>query len=176
MVSGYDFRLGGEIHATPVGRGPEAGTTVDGLRDVRKIRSLKTLQKELCTMARYTVYREDKRGKKVKAKHVKGKDVLGNYRWTVNLGACRECESPCAYGAEILRRMPIHELLELGCGGDCMTCRDGCRLYRLAVQKITDIELDKAIKERRAKHFAKEAKGLARPPKEEKDPWLPHST
>lgn len=176
MVSKYDFQLGEAIHATAVGRFPEAGTTVDGLRDVRKIKSLKTLQKELCTMARYTVYREDKRGKKVKATQHKGKDILGNYRWTVNMGACLECESPCAYGMEILRRMPIHELLELGCGGDCMTCRDGCRLYRLAVQKITDIELDKAIKERRAKRFAKEAKGLARPPKEEKDPWLPHST
>ena len=86
--------------------------------DPRKIRSVKTLEKSLCYNAHYPV---DIRGRKT------ADNGRTNHRWTLNLGACIECESPCEYGMERLRRLKIHELLELGCGADCLTCPEPCR-------------------------------------------------
>lgn len=78
-------------------------------------------------------------------------------RWTLNLGACIECESPCEYGMERLRRLKIHELLELGCGADCLTCPEPCRVYKLAVGKIAAEEIQKAVKRKQAEAFARAA-------------------
>lgn len=116
--------------------------------DPRKIRSTKTLEKSLCYNARYAL---DKRGRKMRD----GGGPGG--KWTLNLGACIECESPCEYGMERLRRLKIHELLELGCGADCLTCPEPCRVYKLAVGKIAAEEIQKAVKRKQAEAFARAA-------------------
>lgn len=116
--------------------------------DPRKIRSTKTLEKSLCYNAHYPV---DIRGRKT------ADNGRTNQRWTLNLGACIECESPCEYGMERLRRLKIHELLELGCGADCLTCPEPCRVYKLAVGKIAAEEIQKAVKRKQAEAFARAA-------------------
>ena len=116
--------------------------------DPRKIRSVKTLEKSLCYNAHYPV---DIRGRKT------ADNGRTNQRWTLNLGACIECESPCEYGMERLRRLKIHELLELGCGADCLTCPEPCRVYKLAVGKIAAEEIQKAVKRKQAEAFARAA-------------------
>jgi hypothetical protein len=116
--------------------------------DPRKIRSVKTLESQLCYNARYAV---DYKGRKVPERKADGR------RWTLNLGACIECESPCEYGMERLRRLKIHELLELGCGADCLTCPEPCRVYKLAVGKIAAEEIQKAMKRKQAEAFARAA-------------------
>lgn len=116
--------------------------------DPRKIRSVKTLESQLCYNARYAV---DYKGRKVPEKKADGR------RWTLNLGACIECESTCEYGMERLRRLKIHELLELGCGADCLTCPEPCRVYKLAVGKIAAEEIQKAVKRKQAEAFARAA-------------------
>jgi len=148
MIKSHDF-----LHAVPgqmssqvrLGTHLFAPDTVTAPRhtcaDPRKIRSVKTLESQLCYNARYTV---DIRGRKTQ-------------RWTLNLGACIECESPCEYGMERLRRLKIHELLELGCGADCLTCPEPCRVYKLAVGKIAAEEIQKAVKRKQAEAFARAA-------------------
>lgn len=116
--------------------------------DPRKIRSTKTLEKSLCYNAHYPV---DIRGRKT------ADNGRTNQRWALNLGACIECESPCEYGMERLRRLKIHELLELGCGADCLTCPEPCRVYKLAVGKIAAEEIQKAVKRKQAEAFARAA-------------------
>ena len=116
--------------------------------DPRKIRSTKTLEKSLCYNANYPV---DIRGRKT------ADNGRTNQRWALNLGACIECESPCEYGMERLRRLKIHELLELGCGADCLTCPEPCRVYKLAVGKIAAEEIQKAMKRKQAEAFARAA-------------------
>ena len=116
--------------------------------DPRKIRSTKTLEKSLCYNANYPV---DIRGRKT------ADNGRTNQRWTLNLGACIECESPCEYGMERLRRLKIHELLELSCGADCLTCPEPCRVYKLAVGKIAAEEIQKAVKRKQAEAFARAA-------------------
>ena len=118
--------------------------------DPRKIRSIKTLESQLCYNARYAV---DYKGRKVPERKADGR------RWTLNLGACIECESPCEYGMERLRRLKIHELLELGCGGDCLACPEPCRVYKLAVGKIAAEEIKQSVKRKQAEAFAREALG-----------------
>ena len=99
----------------------------------------------------------DYKGRKVPEKKADGR------RWALNLGACIECESPCEYGMERLRRLKIHELLELGCGADCLTCPEPCRVYKLAVGKIAAEEIQKAVKRKQAEAFAREALGRYMP-------------
>lgn len=102
------FDLGTHLFAPDTVTAPRHTCT-----DPRKIRSTKTLEKSLCYNAHYPV---DIRGRKT------ADNGRTNQRWKLNLGACIECESPCEYGMERLRRLKIHELLELGCGADCLTC------------------------------------------------------
>ena len=111
--------------------------------DPRKIRSIKTLEKQLCKKARHKL--KDQR-----------KEVT-------ELSNCVECESPCGFGMEMLRRLPIHELLELGCGGDCMKCQEPCRVYKLAITKICDEECKKQVKKKQAQAFAREALAMYLP-------------
>lgn len=120
----------------------------------RKIRSVKTLEKMLCYNARYAV---DRLGRKVSDR---GRTPQ---KWELNLGACVECESQCEYGMERLRRLKIHELLELGCGGDCLACPEPCRVYKLAVGKICAEEIKKTVKKKQAEAFAREALGRYMP-------------
>ena len=94
------FDLGTHLFAPDAVTAPRHTCT-----DPRKIRSVKTLESQLCYNARYAV---DYKGRKVPEKKADGR------RWALNLGACIECESPCEYGMERLRRLKIHELLELG--------------------------------------------------------------
>jgi hypothetical protein len=155
MIKSHDF-----LHAVPgqissqvrLGTHLFAPDTVTAPRhtcaDPRKIRSVKTLESQLCYNARYTV---DIRGQKT------ADNGRTNQRWTLNLGACIECESPCEYGMERLRRLKIHELLELGCGADCLTCPEPCRVYKLAVGKIAAEEIQKAVKRKQAEAFARAA-------------------
>lgn len=155
MIKSHDF-----LHAVPgqissqvrLGTHLFAPDTVTAPRhtcaDPRKIRSVKTLESQLCYNARYTV---DIRGRKT------ADNGRTNQRWTLNLGACIECESPCEYGMERLRRLKIHELLELGCGADCLTCPEPCRVYKLAVGKIAAEEIQKAMKRKQAEAFARAA-------------------
>lgn len=155
MIKSHDF-----LHAVPgqissqvrLGTHLFAPDTVTAPRhtcaDPRKIRSVKTLESQLCYNARYTV---DIRGRKT------ADNGRTNQRWTLNLGACIECESPCEYGMERLRRLKIHELLELGCGADCLTCPEPCRVYKLAVGKIAAEEIQKAVKRKQAEAFARAA-------------------
>lgn len=155
MIKSHDF-----LHAVPgqissqvrLGTHLFAPDTVTAPRhtcaDPRKIRSVKTLESQLCYNARYTV---DIRGRKT------ADNGRTNQRWTLNLGACIECESPCEYGMERLRRLKIHELLELGCGADCLTCPEPCRVFKLAVGKIAAEEIQKAVKRKQAEAFARAA-------------------
>lgn len=155
MIKSHDF-----LHAVPgqmatrfdLGTHLFAPDTVTAPRhtcaDPRKIRSVKTLESQLCYNARYAV---DYKGRKVPERKADGR------RWTLNLGACIECESPCEYGMERLRRLKIHELLELGCGADCLTCPEPCRVYKLAVGKIAAEEIQKAAKRKQAEAFARAA-------------------
>lgn len=155
MIKSHDF-----LHAVPgqissqvrLGTHVFASDTVTAPRhtcaDPRKIRSVKTLESQLCYNARYAV---DYKGRKVPERKADGR------RWTLNLGACIECESPCEYGVERLRRLKIHELLELGCGADCLTCPEPCRVYKLAVGKIAAEEIQKAVKRKQAEAFARAA-------------------
>lgn len=155
MIKSHDF-----LHAVPgqissqvrLGTHLFAPDTVTAPRhtcaDPRKIRSVKTLEKSLCYNAHYPV---DIRGRKT------ADNGRTNQRWTLNLGACIECESPCEYGMERLRRLKIHELLELGCGADCLTCPEPCRVYKLAVGKIAAEEIQKAVKRKQAEAFARAA-------------------
>lgn len=155
MIKSHDF-----LHAVPgqmssqvrLGTHLFAPDTVTAPRhtcaDPRKIRSVKTLESQLCYNARYTV---DIRGRKT------ADNGRTNQQWTLNLGACIECESPCEYGMERLRRLKIHELLELGCGADCLTCPEPCRVYKLAVGKIAAEEIQKAVKRKQAEAFARAA-------------------
>lgn len=137
------FDLGTHLFAPDTVTAPRHTCT-----DPRKIRSVKTLESQLCYNARYTV---DIRGRKT------ADNGQTNQRWTLNLGACIECESPCEYGMERLRRLKIHELLELGCGADCLTCPEPCRVYKLAVGKIAAEEIQKAVKRKQAEAFARAA-------------------
>lgn len=137
------FDLGTHLFAPDTVTAPRHTCT-----DPRKIRSVKTLERQLCYDARYAV---DYKGRKVPEKKADGR------RWALNLGACIECESPCEYGMERLRRLKIHELLELGCGADCLTCPEPCRVYKLAVGKIAAEEIQKAMKRKQAEAFARAA-------------------
>lgn len=141
--------LGTKVFASDTVTAPNRSTT-----DPRKIRSTKTLERALCYNARYAV---DYKGRRVPERKMEG------HRWMLNLGACVECESPCEYGMERLRRMKIHELLELGCGGDCMKCPEPCRVYKLAVTKICDEECKKQVKKKQAQAFAREALAMYLP-------------
>ena len=143
------IELGTKVFASDTVTAPNRSTT-----DPRKIRSTKTLERALCYNARYAV---DYKGRRVPERKMEG------HRWLLNLGACVECESPCEYGMERLRRMQIHELLELGCGGDCMKCPEPCRVYKLAVTKICDEECKKQVKKKQAQAFAREALAMYLP-------------
>ena len=150
MVMGKDF-----LHAVPgqmsnqIALGTHLfaseGTTgaQTACEDPRKIRSIKTLEKQLCKKARHRMKNQRKE--------------------VTELSNCVECESHCGFGMEMLRRLPIHELLELGCGGDCMKCPEPCRVYKLAVTKICDEECKKQVKKKQAQAFAREALAMYLP-------------
>lgn len=125
-------------------------------KPAREIRNITLLHKQLCSMARYPV---DYKGRRLT--HTRP----GKQRWKLELTACAECESPCDYGMESLRRMSIHDLLELGCGADCTQCPEGCRLYQIVRQKIAADEMERTARERRAKKLVHQAFGLAQPPR-----------
>lgn len=125
-------------------------------KPAREIRNITLLRKQLCSLARYPV---DYKGRRLTHSRT------GKQRWKLELTACVECESPCGYGTEVLRRMSIHDLLELSCGADCTQCQEGCRLYQIVRQKIAADELERVTRERRAKKLAHQAFGLAQPPR-----------
>ena len=122
--------------------------------DPRKIRSIKTLEKQLCKKARHKLKDQRKEVTRSEERRV-GKECRS--RWSPYH------ESPCGFGMEMLRRLPIHELLELGCGGDCMKCPEPCRVYKLAVTKICDEECKKQVKKKQAQAFAREALAMYLP-------------
>lgn len=125
------------------------------IKPARQIKSIARLREQLCGEARYPV---DYKGRRLTHSRT------GKQRWKLELTACAECESPCDYEMESLRRMSIHDLLELGCGADCTQCPEGCRLYQIVRQKIAADEMERAVRERRAKKLVRQAFGLAQPP------------
>ena len=54
----------------------------------------------------------------------------------IDLAACAECESRCAYGVRYMRLVSLETLAAFGCGGKCDRCAQPCGLYIPMVEKL----------------------------------------
>lgn len=92
------------------------------------IRKKSELESYLCPEACYVM---DANGKRIE-------DHEGPrpHKKVIDLAACAECESRCAYGVRYMRMVSLETLAAFGCGGKCDMCTQPCGLYIPMVEKI----------------------------------------
>lgn len=91
------------------------------------------LRKDLFTSLCEDAYPTDKDGKRHRGRKA-------------NPLACAECESPCAWGFELLKTIDEKEYKALLCGADCEACRQPCNLRRIT--QMRGIKWNRPLKEK----------------------------